>query len=427
VSDQQALAGPDQDALRTLAHRIALGKHELARTIVARIRTDIVSYALLEGEPEYDEAVAYASENIDALLAALTSPDPSPPGPLLQHTRHTAQQLVSRGVSLSAIHHAGRVWGATVWDAVLAAARPDHPQEREAALHIASQIWRHVDITSTTAALAYLDEVTDRGLLGRQLMDTLLAGRGDTEFADRLAHSLHLHLGQHHVVVLIRGDGIPNEDTTQRPLATQITLDYIVDAARNHLRPTAGSLLLAIRLGDLVALYPVHGPNDLHQIRRDCQALTNNLNINVSIGISGAHHGLANIPTALTEARDAVEIAAGTDTHGRAVTLEDVLVDHMLRSSPHAQRILTNTLKPLTDYDQQHPADLLKTLNAYLTANTNLTKTARQLTVHPNTIVYRLHRIQDLTGHDPRTTDELLILYLALKLTQLKPNPNPDP
>lgn len=425
MSDRQTLAASDQDALRTLAQRIAVGQPELARTIVTRIRTDIVSYTLLEGEPEFDEAVQYASQNIDALLDGLTNPDPIPQ-PLLQHTRQTAQQLVSRGVSLSAIHHAGRVWGATVWDAVLAAARTDHPQEREAALQIASHIWRHVDTISTTAALAYLDEVTDRGLLGRQLMDTLLAGRGDTEFADRLAHSLHLRLGQHHAVILIRGDGIPHEDTTQRPLATQITLDYIVDAARNHLHPTAGSLLLAIRLGDLVALYPVHGPNDLHQIRQDCQALANNININISIGISGTHHGLPNIATALAEARDAVAIAAGTGIHNRPITLEDVLVDHMLRSSPHAQRILKNTLKPLHQYDQQHHADLQKTLHTYLTANTNLTQTARQLNVHPNTIVYRLHRIQDLTGHDPRTTNELLTLYLALKLTQLKPDPHPD-
>jgi sugar diacid utilization regulator len=413
----------DPDALRTLAQRIAAGKPELARTIVERVRTDIVSYTLVDGEPDFQDAVRYVAANIDALLAGLTGTQEPIPATLLRDTRQMAQQLVSRGVSLSAIHHAGRVWGASVWQAVLDAARPEHPTEREAALQIASQIWRHVDITSNTAALAYLDEITDRGLLGRELMDTLLAGRGDTEFAARLAHTLHLRLGERHVVALIRGDGIPNEDATQRPLATQIALDYIVDAARTHLRPTAGSLLLGIRLGDLVALYPVADPDDLHRVRHDCQALAHALTINVSIGISDRHHGLPQIATAFAEAREAVQIAAGTGIHNRPITLEEVLVDHMLRASPHAQRLLHNTLKPLTDYDQQHHADLLQTLNAYLTNDTNLTKTAQQLTVHPNTIVYRLRRIQHLTGRDPRTTNELLILYLALKLTELKPEP----
>jgi PucR C-terminal helix-turn-helix domain len=41
--------------------------------------------------------------------------------------------------------------------------------------------------------------------------------------------------------------------------------------------------------------------------------------------------------------------------------------------------------------------------------------------VHPNTVVYRLRRIRELTGRDPRIMDELVVLFLALKLAELKP------
>jgi sugar diacid utilization regulator len=408
-----------EEALRTIAQRIAIRKDELARIIVERIRTEIVSYRPVEGEPEFDEAVRFTAGNIEALLSGLTSGD-SISKPLLSDTRQMAGQLVSRGVSLSAMHHAGRVWGATVWDAVLGAARVEHPEEREAALELGSRIWRHVDVISTTAALAYLDEVADRGLLGRELMDTLLAGRGDAEFAERLAHSLHLRLGEGHVVVLVRGDETSIEDGSERPLATRVALDYIVEAARNHLRPSAGSLVVGIRLGDLVAIYPVSEPDGLRGVRRDCETLAQALSIDVSIGISGWHPGLAGIADAYAESREAVEIAVGTGIRGRAIALEDVLVDHMLHSSPHAQRILDTALQPLFEYDRRHHSELLETLRAYLAADANLTKTARLLTVHPNTVVYRLRRIRELTGRDPRAVDELMVLFLALKQMELK-------
>jgi sugar diacid utilization regulator len=331
--------------------------------------------------------------------------------------------MIAQGVALSALQHAGRAWGAAVWDAVLAAARRDRPAEREAALEIGSRIWRHVDVVSTAAAHAYLDEVTDRGLLSRELMDILLSGRGDTEFAHRFARSLHVRLAEVYVAVLIRGDGVPVEDAAERPLATRVALDHIVAAVRNHLLPTAGSLLLAIRLGDVVALYPLAAPADASRVRLDCEALARALNIEVSIGMSGAHSGLAGLRLAYAEAIEAVKVAIGTGIREHPVALEDVLVDQLLRSSPLGQRILDAALAPLRAYDGVHAGDLIGTLRAYVAADTNVTAAARRLTVHPNTVVYRLRRIRDLTGYDPNRIDELVVLFLGLRLTELRASP----
>src|ERR1700754_1346522 len=231
------------EARNAIAERVAERVDELARTFIQRLRVEIASYRLVEGEPEFEDAMRFVERNVDALLAGLDL-DPGeavPPG-LIGETRLMAGRLMAQGVSLSAMQHAGRVWGAAGWEAVLAAARRDELMEREAALEIGRRIWRHVDVVSTAAAHAYLDEVTDRGLLSRRLLDVLLAGRGDTEFAHRLARSLHVRLGKVYVVVLIRGEGVPVEDAADRPLATRVALDHIVEAARSHLLPSAGSL-----------------------------------------------------------------------------------------------------------------------------------------------------------------------------------------
>jgi sugar diacid utilization regulator len=409
---------PD-DPRHAIAQRIEAVKEQLARTIVERLRIDIVSYRLVEGEPEFDDAVAFSLRNIEALLDGVRGGEGIGQS-LLRDTREMARQLVTQGVSMNAMQHSGRVFGGSVWEAVVAAARDGDRAEREAALEIGGRIWRHVDVISNTGAHAYLDEITDRGLLGRQLLDALLAGRGDTEFVHRLARTLHLKLGRSHVVALFRGDGMPIEEAPERPLAARVALDHIVEAVRSRLRPSEGSLLAGIRLGDVVALYPVSGPDELRRVREDCATLARGLNIDLGIGMSGWHEGLGAIGLAYAEAREAVEIAIGTGIRGRAITLEEVLVDHMLRSSPHAQRLLDATLQPLLDYDREHNAELVETLNAYLTAGTNLTQSARLLTVHPNTVVYRLRRIRELSGRDPQSMDELLVLFLALKLNELR-------
>jgi DNA-binding PucR family transcriptional regulator len=169
----------------------------------------------------------------------------------------------------------------------------------------------------------------------------------------------------------------------------------------------------------VVALYPVSDPAELDAIRRECAALTGSIATDVSVGMSGWHPGRPAIAIAYAEAREAVEIAAGTGIRGRAVVLDDVLVDHMLRASPHARRILEETLRPLVEYDRTRRAELVQTLRAYLSSGTNLTRSARLLTVHPNTVVYRLRRIRELSGRDPHAMEDLQILFLALKLSEL--------
>jgi sugar diacid utilization regulator len=407
----------DDRALRAVAERISARKEELAQKTVERYREQIVGYQSAD-ESDLAAAREFALHNIESLVAGLECEEPVR-GEFLDVAREAAAHRAHQGVSLEAMLHMGRIWGETLWEAVLSEARPGRPHEREAALMIAGRLWRYVDAVSTAMAYAYLDEVTDRGLLGRELLDALLAGHGDCERVRRLARILHRRLGDDHVVVVIRGESVPTEDGRERLLATRVTLDHIVEAARRYLRPPAGSLLVGIRQGDVVALYPSTKPEDLDQVRRECAELAAALAIDVSLGMSGWHAERSAIATAYAEAREAVEIAAGTGIRDRAIALNDVLVDHMLRASPHARWNLHEALRPLEEYDREHQAELVATLRAYLSASTSLTETARLLTVHPNTVAYRLRRIRELSGRDPHAMEDLQILFLALKLSEL--------
>ncbi|MFI0348868.1 CdaR family transcriptional regulator [Actinomadura sp. 9N407] len=65
------------------------------------------------------------------------------------------------------------------------------------------------------------------------------------------------------------------------------------------------------------------------------------------------------------------------------------------------------------------PADLRRTLWAYFTHDRHVVQAARELNVHRNTLVYRLGRIADLTGRDPRVFADAVALQAALYLADL--------
>jgi sugar diacid utilization regulator len=409
----------DSAAARAIADRIAAGRHELAQRIVDRFREEIADYRLVDDEQVLADVHAFALDSLEALTAGLRDGQPASAA-RLEPARAAGRRRFHQRVSLESFLHAGRIWARVVWDAVLEQVRADRRDELEAALTVAFRLLSQIDQISTVAAEAYVDEVSDRGLLRRDLMDALITGRGDTQIARRRAGSLGLRLAENYVVIVLRASDVDPGDAHRQSLSTQVALDRIVHATRCRLHPTAGSLLVGMRHGDVVALYPVSGPDGVAEVRCQCAALIGALDVDVGVGMGGWHAGPAATACGYREALDAADIAEAKGIRDRAVALDEVLVDHIFRSSPYADRILAETIRPVIEYDRAHQCSLVTTLRTYLDAGLNLTQTAKALFVHPNTVVYRLRRIRELSGRDPRSPDDVLILSLAIKFDELR-------
>jgi sugar diacid utilization regulator len=410
-----AAAGP---AVRVIAHRLANQREQVAARIVERSRQEIIDYGTPSDSRLLAEVLSDGVAQIDALVASLRSGEPVSEEHY-DRAREIAARRFHEGVPLESLLHAVRLWAALCWNAVLGLTRTDVKHEREAALQIASTIMDFADRLSTVFTEAYLDEVTDRGLLRRDLLDALLTSHEDGNSAVRLARRLHLRLQDNYVVVVVRGDGVEAEQAREQSQGSSNRLDHSVEVTRRTMRPKAGSPLTGMRNGDLVVLYPAASPIDLEAIRQDCLRLAAELGGEVSIGMSGWHEGRPSLGVSYAEARDAVAIAERLGIGQRAVGLDEVLVDHLLAASAPARGILDDVLAPLQAYDASRQAALVETLRAYLLTRFNVTKAAEALFVNPNTVVYRLRRIKELSGRDTRDLDDLLVLYLALKLQEL--------
>ncbi|MFI1023747.1 helix-turn-helix domain-containing protein [Streptomyces olivaceus] len=83
-------------------------------------------------------------------------------------------------------------------------------------------------------------------------------------------------------------------------------------------------------------------------------------------------------------------------------------------------RFLADCLGPLLEYDRRRSTALVATTAAYFAQGGNLSRTARFLHVHMNTLLKRLDRVGVLLGDGWRSPDRALRLHLAVRLHQLR-------
>jgi DNA-binding PucR family transcriptional regulator len=75
-------------------------------------------------------------------------------------------------------------------------------------------------------------------------------------------------------------------------------------------------------------------------------------------------------------------------------------------------------VRPLVEHDQERRSDLVRTLRAYFATGANASAAADRMFLHRNSMLYRLARIQDLTGLDLKDPSASLALRLGLLAIQ---------
>ncbi|WP_416386792.1 helix-turn-helix domain-containing protein [Blautia producta] len=104
---------------------------------------------------------------------------------------------------------------------------------------------------------------------------------------------------------------------------------------------------------------------------------------------------------------------AGYGRHTCAVSYTIELIrnhDHVTISHP--------ALSVLDRYDCRNHTELKKTLKEYLNCERNYVKTAARLYIHRNSLLYRLKRIEELTGIDLDNEEIRLHLMLSYLLEE---------
>jgi sugar diacid utilization regulator len=178
------------------------------------------------------------------------------------------------------------------------------------------------------------------------------------------------------------------------------------------------STLVVVRQGEIVAV-PVLGagrdPAELCTRVDAVQQRLNALGTPLAVGVSTVAAGVDELPRAYLEARAARDCLAGEPglvAIPRLTPFEYLL----LRADETARRVVDPRLTAFLDEDLSRGGVLSATVQAFAQSDLNLRAAAERLHVHPNTAQYRLRRIEDRTGRNPRRISDLIDLLVAIEL-----------
>jgi purine catabolism regulator len=167
---------------------------------------------------------------------------------------------------------------------------------------------------------------------------------------------------------------------------------------------------LLLRRGGL--FYALHAPEP-----KALQLIQRRLGPSARLGVSDLIVGPDRAGTALREAnwalRDASSNPSGLARYGETTLLS------LLRDTDEARVVVERVLGSLIAYDEQHGTKLLETLETFLRHDRSWKAAAAAVGVHRQTLVYRLRRVEQITGRGVLTTAHLAELWLALRAREL--------
>jgi sugar diacid utilization regulator len=392
------------DAAERLSHRL----DEVTAAMLSRILDEVPVYRRLPPDG-LSNVEQLASRNTRVLSEALRTG-----GRLnredLRYVAEHARERLRRGVSLESMLHAYRVGLTAFWEECIAEGVA-LGFSRDTALELARRTSELSDDLTTHAAETYVREESRLRALNdqaaRDLLEMLLRGEHDSEVLRSHLAFPGLDSAEKLVVVLgrISSSAKPQSDA----------LETASQALSRALLTGRASPLVAVRTGTVVAVAAVEAgvsvPERLHRVHDELRAE----GTQVLCGLSSPRSGIAGIPGGFDQAALAISRASAERP---VVSLSELpVIQNLLLGASSTMRSLLAAKAREIDLDGRDPLPMMReTLQAFGDADMNVTRTARALHVHPNTLRYRLRRIRERTGRDPHTFLGLVDLICLVAL-----------
>jgi hypothetical protein len=147
------------------------------------------------------------------------------------------------------------------------------------------------------------------------------------------------------------------------------------------------------------------------------------LKARAGIGISLDATEISALPQAYQEAERAVEFTQPDRPvmHFAGIDLMEFLVR---RPDAAALRLIPDWAGRFMDVDSGKSGELSRTISQFADCNFNVKRTARLLDLHTNTVYFRLNRIRELTGIDPRSYSGLSLLLTTVRMLNAGAKPD---
>jgi hypothetical protein len=401
-------SGPDQaratrgvlaPEISEIAGAVTARLPALVDRVVQRIRaeSDVYGQDDVIGLEDLRDSVR---SNLESMVGQLTADRP----PDLSAPRATGRRRARQGAPLADILHAYRIGFTEFWNAIVDEARRGALVPSELLVDAASGVWWLIGEYTQELTVAYREAAAELLLAGARersaLVEALFTGGiPDRDTLWEAAKLLRLPWEGVFVVVAVEAPGLAQEGL-----------------------PDAEAFLAARGIGSAWLLHPESQTGVVSLRHQDTAPLLLELlgrGVRARAGVSPIYQSLADTPRALHYAR-LVQRSLPPGT--RAVAqFEETPLRVLAAAAPDAAGELARAvLGPVLALPAQDRSTLLATLRAWFDAGGSAAEAGRRIYIHPNTVRYRLRRLQEHTGRsldDPRAAAELLAALEALRVT----------
>ena len=247
------------------------------------------------------------------------------------------------------------------------------------------------------------------------LVEGLLLGGGrDNGDVGRWARHLGYDPAREHRVLAVAFDA----SASARPGAAAAR-DRVAAAIDHFFTTRMPGAITSIREDEVVIVVPE--PAEASRLSSGCLARMRDLfpETVITIGIGGACRDPADIARSYGQARRTIDAVVRLGRRGQVVAFEDLGIHRLLLQVPDLAELRSfarEILGKLGGQERQRGAELLTTLACYFRENSSPQRTARSLHVHPNTVAYRIRRIQEITGLQLDHYRDRLMAQVALEI-----------
>ncbi len=405
-----------EELLRPIAAELRSCAAELAERAVARLQIEM---PVLFPDPQSVRENLVSTEAgirqlADIIDVAGDPRDVELPAPTLAIARTGVQRQIPLASLMRFYRVAQELLWLWVWERIAAAAA-DQTQQAAALRLATSYMFGYVDAALNRAEQVYETEreiwLRNTAAARTDAIDDILTLRERDQ--QRASKRLRYDVNRHHVGAIAWVDSVPGDRDAQRSLTEALAI---------LAREMGGESTLIQPTGSLVAFGWLSRQSDFAAVEFGTGTaarrpkLPNGLQ--VSVGEPG--HGLKGFRRSHIQANYARRVASLVGKHAAPLTrYRDVAVAALAScDAEHAASFVQRVLGPLA-VDDEATYRVATTLSVYLQENRSRARAARRLTVHPNTVSYRVDQAQTILG---RSIDiDSLDLAVALVLLPTLP------
>jgi PucR family transcriptional regulator, purine catabolism regulatory protein len=252
------------------------------------------------------------------------------------------------------------------------------------------------------------------------LVEGLLLGRGrDADETGRWAAHLGYSAARTHHVVAISFEVQESRDAEALRARVRESIEHFVATRAPDAIVSAREAEVVVVTADPGVRHAAHpGPR---QLGSACVTRLAELfpGARVVVGIGGACREPQDIARSYAQAHRTTETMRRLGRAGTVTAFRDLGIHRLLLQVPELAELRSfaaDVLGRLSVHEREHKSEYLATLACYFRENNSPQRASRILHVHPNTVAYRIKRIEEITGLRLDDYRDRLLAQVALEI-----------